>query len=86
MEGKSCLTSPSPKQGWADEGFNGRRAYIRATQDTCLLLSQQTAMIDASGVEWMVEDMDAGYNICKTHTTPLTELVTELMFRFEAAE
>ncbi|KAH7123719.1 hypothetical protein B0J11DRAFT_506776 [Dendryphion nanum] len=85
-DGKLCFVSPSPAQGWKDDGFHGRRAYIRASKDTCLPLPEQTAMIEGSGVEWMIEDLDAGYNICKTHTDALVELIPELIFGFEAAE
>ncbi|PSN69468.1 hypothetical protein BS50DRAFT_675602 [Corynespora cassiicola Philippines] len=85
-EGKRCLTSKSPAQGWADEGFEGRRAYVRAVRDTCLTAEQQEQMIEASGVEWMVEDLDAGHEVCKTHVEPLVELISQLMFGFEAAE
>lgn len=43
-------------------------------------------MIDSSGCEWMVEDLDAGYNVCKTHAEALVELIPELIFGFGAAE
>ncbi|KAI8635295.1 alpha/beta-hydrolase [Xylariaceae sp. FL1651] len=46
---------------WADEGFDGRRAYIRTLDDRCNPLSVQDMWLKKSKVKWNVVDLKAGH-------------------------
>ncbi|RYP53627.1 hypothetical protein DL768_001407 [Monosporascus sp. mg162] len=46
---------------WADEAFNGRRAYIRTLNDCCNPVSLQDKWLEKSSVEWDVVDFETGH-------------------------
>ena len=46
---------------WGEPEFNGRRAYIRTTEDMCNPLFLQNAWIENSGVEWDVVDLKSSH-------------------------
>ena len=58
----NALTSPSPPPSWADEAYDGRRIYIRCTQDVALPLQAQDAYWKKTGLSWITKDLKAGHS------------------------
>ena len=57
----AALETPAPAPAWAEQSFDGRRAYIRTLDDQCNPLSLQEAWIKKSNVEWDVVDLQASH-------------------------
>lgn len=58
----TALTSPSPPPSWPDEAYEGRRVYIRCTQDVALPLEAQEAYWKKTGLSWITRDLKAGHS------------------------
>lgn len=56
-----AFESKAAAPAWADEGFNGRRAYVRTLEDCCNPSSLQDLWIAKSKVEWNVVDFKTGH-------------------------
>ena len=54
--------SPTGHPGWSDPAYNGRRAYIHTKNDNALPPEAQKAMVDGSGVEWDVKELDSSHS------------------------
>lgn len=52
----------SPPPAWADEAFDGRRAYIRTSLDRCIPSFAQDAMIKATRVDFSVRDFQTSHS------------------------
>ncbi|KAI1361863.1 alpha/beta-hydrolase [Xylaria arbuscula] len=50
-----------PASAWKDEGFSGRRLYIRTVKDQCNPAILQDLWIEKSGVEWDVVSFETGH-------------------------
>ena len=53
-------TEPSAP-AWADKSFDGRRTYVRTSEDCCNPAFLQDMWLEKSGVKWDVVDMKAGH-------------------------
>ncbi|KAI1092953.1 Alpha/Beta hydrolase protein [Rostrohypoxylon terebratum] len=47
--------------GWADSGFDGRRAYVRTLADCCNPTFLQDSWIEKSKVKWDIVDFNTGH-------------------------
>ncbi|CAG9939376.1 unnamed protein product [Clonostachys rosea f. rosea IK726] len=47
--------------GWADDGFDGRRTYVRTTEDCCNPAFLQDQWLEKSKVKWDVVDFKTGH-------------------------
>ncbi|KAI0525360.1 Alpha/Beta hydrolase protein [Xylaria bambusicola] len=56
-----AFNSPALAPGWADSGFEGKRAYIRTVKDLCNPLWLQDVWLEKSKVEWDVTNLDTGH-------------------------
>ncbi|KAI0434742.1 alpha/beta-hydrolase [Xylaria sp. FL1042] len=54
---ESAATAP----GWADKGFDGKRAYVRTLRDCCNPKPLQDTWLEKSNVQWDVVDFDSGH-------------------------
>lgn len=61
--------------GWADEGFNGRRVYVRTLDDCCNPSWLQDCWIEKSKVKWTVVDFKSGHMPFESQPGPLAEQV-----------
>ena len=57
-----AFTSPSSAPAWAEPAFEGRRGYIRCTEDQCLPATLQDSFVESSGVTWDVRDVKASHS------------------------
>ncbi|KAH7394861.1 hypothetical protein DE146DRAFT_696543 [Phaeosphaeria sp. MPI-PUGE-AT-0046c] len=81
-----CLTSfksPCPRATWDSDGFKGRIAYIRTLNDACVPLVAQQMMIDTSGVDLIVKDIESGHSPQLSHPEEFTSIIVELAQTFE---
>jgi hypothetical protein len=61
-QGMTSFTSPCPRATWDDDEYKGRVAFIRTTNDASLPLHIQQMMIDGTGVEWIVKDIESSHS------------------------
>jgi hypothetical protein len=81
-----CLgsfTSPVPRASWDAEDFKGRVAFIRAINDAGIPLQIQQMMIDGSGEDWIVRDMESGHSPNVSQPEKLVEILVALVKLFE---
>ncbi len=55
------FATESLKPAWAEPSYQDRCIYLRCTMDECITASFQDALIEFSGVEWRVVDLDTGH-------------------------
>lgn len=70
-ESENALSTGSPSPAWADEAFNGRRAYIRTLLDHCIPTFAQDAMIRATEVEFSTRDFQTSHSPFLSQPIPL---------------
>ncbi|RYP13851.1 hypothetical protein DL767_010540 [Monosporascus sp. MG133] len=67
---------------WADEAFNGRRAYIRTLNDCCNPVSLQDMWLEKSKVEWDVVDLESGHMPFVSQPEALAKQVVKFIHGF----
>ena len=60
-QGYYAFMTSAPAPAWADDGFNGRRCYIRCENDHCIPVQAQDAWLAMSGVEWDIARFETGH-------------------------
>lgn len=75
---ESTTTAP----GWADEGFNGRRVYVRTLDDCCNPAWLQDRWLHKSGVKWSVVDLKTGHMPFESQPEILAEEVIRSVTEF----
>jgi hypothetical protein len=80
----TSLRSPCPRASWDAEDFRGRCAYIRTRNDQGLPYEAQSAMVNASGHDWILRDIDSGHSPQLSAPEELTRIILELVRQFEA--
>ncbi|KAF2866641.1 hypothetical protein BDV95DRAFT_611692 [Massariosphaeria phaeospora] len=83
-QGMASFTSPCPRATWDSEEFKGRVAYIRTANDAAIPLHVQQMMIDGTGVEWIVKDIESSHSPQLAQPERLTEMLVDLAKGFEA--
>ena len=56
--------SPCPRASFDSEDFKGRIAFIRTVEDQDIPYDVQTMMIEETGVEGTIKDMEVGHSPC----------------------
>ncbi|KAL9070562.1 MAG: hypothetical protein Q9157_005766 [Trypethelium eluteriae] len=80
-----CLTEKEPPVYYNKKQFDGRRAYIRCTEDAALLPARQDALMEESGVKWIVKEVAAGHSPFFSKPKVLVQALHELVDEFERA-
>jgi hypothetical protein len=78
------MTEKTPPVFYNDASFNGRRAYIRCAQDQVLDPPIQDALLEGSGVEWIVKEMSGGHSPFLYAPEKTAAIFTELVNQFAA--
>jgi len=84
VHSQAALSSPSPPSAWADEVYNSRRGYIRATEDRTIIPIAQEMMVKFSGVEWNEKEMNTSHSPFLTKPQEVSDIVLEMVAGFEA--
>jgi hypothetical protein len=82
----SAFNTPSPPPAWAEEDFKGHFAYIRCMQDAILPPFVQDAMMQGTGVEWIVRDIEAAHSPFLGKPEKLTGLLRDLASQFQVVD
>ncbi|KAI0471177.1 Alpha/Beta hydrolase protein [Xylaria cf. heliscus] len=56
-----AFSTPATAPGWADNGFDGRRAYVRTLKDCCNPSWLQDQWLEKSKVPWDVINFETGH-------------------------
>jgi hypothetical protein len=59
-------------------------AFIRTLNDAAIPISVQQMMLDGTGVEWIIRDIESGHSPQVSQPEKLTALVLALVADFEA--
>lgn len=78
----TALMSPSPPSAWADPEYAGRRAYIRCAQDRAIPAFAQDLMVQHSGVEWVVKELDGSHSPFLSRPAELAGCLAKLAEEF----
>ncbi|EAT78530.2 hypothetical protein SNOG_13905 [Parastagonospora nodorum SN15] len=63
--------------------FKGRVAFVRTLKDASIPVDVQQMMIDGTGVEWIVKDIESGHSPQGSQPEKLTSIVVELTKAFQ---
>lgn len=83
-QGMTSFTSPCPRASWDSDGYKGRVAFIRALNDSAIPLAVQQQMIEATGVQWIVKDIESGHSPQLSQPEALSGILIALAKEFEA--
>ncbi|KAM0254980.1 hypothetical protein ACHAQJ_006208 [Trichoderma viride] len=84
LKGQSVVafqTAPSAI-GWQEKAYDGRRGYIRCSQDIALPINFQDQLIARSGVDWVVRTCDSSHSPYLSMPDELTGVVAEMVAEF----
>ncbi|KAK7227933.1 hypothetical protein V2G26_000103 [Clonostachys chloroleuca] len=56
-----AFETPPTAPAWADAAFDGRRTYVRTSEDCCIPPGLQDMWLEKTGVEWDVVHLKAGH-------------------------
>jgi hypothetical protein len=79
----ASFKSPCPRASWDEQAFKGRIAYIRPVKDQGIPAQVQNMMIEGTGVEWIVQDIDTGHSPQLVAPERLCDMLLELAKLFE---
>lgn len=71
---------------WKDDGYNGRRAYVRCLQDIAIPIAVQDHFVERSGVDWIVKTLDASHSPFLSMPDVVAADVGDIVGRFAAAK
>ncbi|KAL8861957.1 MAG: hypothetical protein Q9178_001827 [Gyalolechia marmorata] len=79
----TAFQSPCPAATWHAEAFKGRCAYIRTLSDRSVPYEVQNMMLEGSGQEWIMRDIETGH--CPQLAAPeaLSSIIIEIAHQFE---
>lgn len=80
-----AFESPAPKQAWAEPAYEGKRAFLRYSQDHALPVAVQDMFVQRSGLTWHVKDVDAGHEAHISQLTEICEAVIGFAVTFEGS-
>lgn len=82
-QGMTSFTSPCPRASWDSDEYKGRVAFIRTLNDAAIPAQVQQMMLDGTGAEWIVKDIETGHSPQVSKPEELAKLVVELSQGFE---
>ena len=68
---------PLAAAGYMDPAYRGRVAYVKTTKDNAILPEFQDKMMEESGVEWLVREMETGHSPFIVEPKVLAEILVE---------
>lgn len=79
----ASFKSPVPSASWKTGAFKGRIAYIRTLKDQGIPLPVQDMMIETTGVQWIIKDIDTGHSPQFVAPEKLCDMMVELAKQWE---
>ena len=74
--------SPAPASAWAEPAYQGKLAYLRLTQDRASPPVLQDFLLQRSGVEWIVKEIESGHSPFASKPSEVVETISELVEKF----
>ncbi|KAM0815687.1 putative Alpha/beta-hydrolase [Seiridium cardinale] len=81
-----AFQSPATAPAWADTAFDGRRAYVRTSDDCCNPPFLQDAWIQKTKVKWNVVNFKSGHMPFESRPDALSEQIVSFVDGFQALE
>lgn len=87
LQGQTLATlgTPAPSPAWSEESFQGKIAYIGCTEDLCIPYSTQQSMLQRTGVQWLVEEMEASHSPFASKPKETARVIVDWAEKFIAA-
>ena len=82
-QGMTSFTSPCPRASWDSEEYKGRVAFIRTLNDAAIPAQVQQMMLDGTGVQWIVKDIESSHSPQVSKPEELSKMIVELAEGFE---
>ncbi|KAL6718755.1 hypothetical protein ACLMJK_002989 [Lecanora helva] len=57
-----AFKSPAPAPAWTEPGWEGRLAYLVCTEDRAIPKAGQEAMVQGTGMTWLMKEMNGSHN------------------------
>ncbi|KAL8990204.1 MAG: hypothetical protein Q9177_001079 [Variospora cf. flavescens] len=80
-----AFESPAPKQAWTEPAYQGKRAFLRCTQDQALPSAVQDMFVQRSGLDLIVKDVDAGHEPHISRPSEVCEAVIGFAASFQGS-
>ena len=74
----TTFSSPTPPSAWAETALEGRRAFLKCTQDRALPPFLQDMFLESSGVQWLIRDLNASHGAFVSKPQEVAKLVCEI--------
>ena len=79
------FNSPVPPAAWAESEFAGKLAFLRCTQDQAMPVVMQDMLVQRSGVDWMVKDIEASHSSWASRPEEVVKILDEWVAVFQGA-
>ncbi|PNS16083.1 MAP kinase kinase kinase wis4 [Sphaceloma murrayae] len=79
------MTTPLQKPAWSDPQMKGKLGYIKCLRDQAIPLEGQTAVIQGTGQEWHIAEMDTGHSPFVSRAGETAKVCLDLLKKFEAS-
>jgi hypothetical protein len=79
----TSFISPCPRATWDDDKYKGRVAFIRTLKDAAIPLPVQQHMIDATGVQFIIKDIESGHSPQLSQPEALSGILIAFAKEFE---
>lgn len=74
----TAFSSPITRSAWADPVLDGRRAFLKCTQDQAIPPLLQDMFVERSGVQWLVRDLEASHGAPVSKSEEVVRLISEI--------
>ena len=74
----TAFSSPASPSAWAETALDGRRAFLKCTQDRTIPPFLQDKFLESSGVQWLTRDLDASHGAFVSKSKKVAKLVCEI--------
>jgi hypothetical protein len=77
-QGMTSFTSPVPRASWDSDDYKGRVAFVRTVNDAAIPLLILQMMIDGTGVEYIIKDIESGHSPQISQLEKLASILVDL--------
>lgn len=83
-----AMQAPSPRPAWQEPEYDAsesqpcRRAFIRSSRDESVSLELQNKMLNDSGVDWLLRDLDSDHSPWLSREAEFVAVLKDLINEF----
>jgi hypothetical protein len=82
-QGMTSFTAPCPRASWDADEFKGRVAFIKTLNDATIPPPVQQMMIDGTGVNWTLKEINSGHSPQLVKAEELKTMIVDLVESFQ---